>query len=190
MALLVARVEQTGAGGAQVGVVVPGMADPLPGSLGQAFDGLAEQGMIARNAARTAGRTVDGTVARSSFDYADRTVGREQAGTFGAITKMTGEGVQHADLAVALPEVALAFELPRGHGFHGNERIADGAHAANPRSSQQCRQNLGEDVGVFVGIEVSHVHTSGLKLPDLCGNFSDQLVAIEASQGGARGESG
>jgi hypothetical protein len=58
------------------------------------------------------------------------------------------------------------------------------------RSSQQCRQNLGEDVGVFVGIEVSHVHTSGLKLPDLCGNFSDQLVAIEASQGGARGESG
>jgi len=33
--------------------------------------------------------------------------------------------------------------------------------------SQQRRQNLGEDVSVFVRIEVRHPETGGLNLPDL-----------------------
>ena len=82
----------------------------------------------------------------------------------------------------------LAFEQPRWHRFYRNERIADGAHAANPRGSQQRHQNLGKDVGVFVRIEVSDLETGGLNLPYLRSDFRDQLIAIEASQHGARGE--
>ena len=152
------------------------MADQFPGSLRQAGERLAQQGTIA------------GTLGQAGLDHSNHAVGRKQSGAPDPLQGWPGEGVQHAHLAVSLPEISLAFEEPRGQRFYGNERIADGANAANPRGSQQGHQNLRKDVGVFMGIEVSHLKTGGLNFSYLRSDFCDQLVAIEASQHGARGE--
>src|ERR1700730_18904502 len=81
--LLLARIEQSRAGRAQVGIVVAGMADQFPCSLGQARERLAQQGTIAvtfpRILSGTFSRTLAGTcsrtIERSGFDHSHHTVG-------------------------------------------------------------------------------------------------------------------
>src|ERR1700677_54816 len=61
----VARIEQPGVGCAQVGVVVPGMADKLPGSFGQIRERLPQQGTEAGNLSLAIARGVSRAVLRS-----------------------------------------------------------------------------------------------------------------------------
>ena len=165
---------------AQVGVAVSGMANEFPGSVRQASQRLAEKGIIA---------VVVIANQRTGLNHSYHTVGRKQSSALGPLPKLAGESMQHADLAIAFPELRLAFEQARGQRFDRNNRIADGAHAANPRRAQQRSEDLRKDVGVLVGIEVRHLETGGLNLPDLRRDFLHQLVAIKASKHGARGES-
>src|SRR5260370_3365570 len=169
--------EQRGAGGGQVGVVVPGMTDYLPCSLRQVGERLAQQGTVSGTVVRTIGQ--------AGLDHSHRAVGRKQSSALRPLEELSGEGGQHAHLAITLPEIWLIPKLPRGHRCARNERVADRSTAANARSPQQRRENLGKDMGVFVRVEVSNLEAGGLNFPYLCGDFRDQWIGIEASQHGA-----
>src|ERR1019366_7884355 len=118
----------------------------------------------------------------------DHAVGCEQSSALGPLVEWPRQGVQHAHLAITLPEVWLAFELASGHRLQRNKRIAYRANAANPRGSQQGRKNLGKDVRMFVRIQVSHLEPGGLNLPYLRSDSRNQLIGIEPAQHGARGK--
>src|ERR1700723_1870283 len=154
------------------------MADQLPGPLRRGGEGCAQQG------------TEAAALACSGLDHSQNAVGSEQAGAFCLLEKVASKSMHHASLAVALPEMRLAFEKTRGQRFDRNDGVADGANAANSSRAEQRVENLGKNVSVFVGIEVSDLHSGRLNLSDLRNHFGDQLITIEASEPGARGEGG
>src|ERR1039457_6378849 len=150
------------------------MADELPGSFGKTREDLVEQRV--------------GIAERTSLDHADHAVRSEHSGALGAIAELARESMEHSHLPIALPELRLSFELPRGQSFDRNDRIADGADSTNPRGSQQDGQNFRKNVRMFMSIEVSDFNSGGLNLSDLRRDFFNQLIAIEASEHGAGGE--
>ena len=69
-----------------------------------------------------------------------------------------------------------------------SKRIAHRANSAIRRRAQQRTQNLGEQVRVFVGVEVRYGDARGLNLANLRGGFGGNFVGVHAAGDGTCGE--
>src|SRR5579864_4209508 len=139
-----------------------------------------------RNAA---GNRVEQRFVESSCDYnAQRPVGRRETFAIDRRAKIASEATEDAEFGVASPESRSWQQLARPQRQARSERIADSADSASPCCAQHRSQNFGEQVRMFVSVEVGDSNSCRLNLADLRSGFGSNLIGVDASRDGPRSE--
>ncbi len=157
----------------EVRVVIAGVADQLPCPFGEVLEELGEGGRV-----EVAGRgDADGSVGGK-----DGTVGEGEVAL-----EVTLHICEQTDLEAAEVGAVTEGETPRLL-----ERIADGVHGRLARDLEQGTVDSGEEVGMFVRVEMGHREPCGLQLSDLGEGFRADVLCskMPPQSGGGKGDQG
>src|SRR5450631_4244332 len=136
-----------------------------------------------------AGDRVEQSLVECSSDYnAEGAVGGREPFPVYGLAKLSREAIQDADLYVASPKAGPRQQVAGSQWQARTKRIAQGWHPAGRRRAEQRAENLGEQVGVFVSVDVRNGNAGGLKLANLRCRFRGDLVGVHAAGNSTRGE--